>query len=113
MSDIGLICRYNADLDNFYFMTMSFDGYAAIGLWEGNDYTLLAETYDNNFGSESQMHTLQADCIGSAMSLTVDGVRVVTINDSTLTSGDAGFIVGTYDTPGLDVLFDNFTVTAP
>lgn len=113
MGDIGLICRYDESQENFYFLTMSFDGYAAIGLWMGTDYSLLAESGDNNFGSEWNTHTLRAECVGSTMTLYVDNALILSAQDTTLGSGDAGLLIGAYDEPGLDVLFDNFSVTKP
>jgi hypothetical protein len=111
--DIGVMCRYDADGKNFYFFTFSPHGYAAIGLWQGSDYTVLTESDNNSFGASDQVHTITADCVGSTLTLSVDGKQVHTTQDSTLTSGDAGLIVGTYDEAGVDVTFDNFKVTAP
>lgn len=113
VGDIGIICRYDTDADNFYFLTMGFDGYATIGRWTGEDYTLLADSSDHDFGSSAQTHTLRADCIGNTMTLFVDNVQIISAQDNAYSSGEAGFIVGTYDEPGVDVSFDNFIVSAP
>ena len=35
------------------------------------------------------------------------------VTDTTFASGEVGLIAGTFDTPGTDVLFDDFTVYQP
>ncbi|NJN80226.1 MAG: hypothetical protein HC797_07025, partial [Anaerolineales bacterium] len=43
----------------------------------------------------------------------VNGFQVAQAQDSTLTSGDVGILAGTFDTPGVDIVFDNFVVLQP
>jgi len=38
---------------------------------------------------------------------------LTSVADSTLSSGDVGLLASTYDEAGVDILFDNFTVTTP
>lgn len=114
-NDFGLICRYQ-DIDNFYFFMISSDGYAAIGKYEGGSQQLISsdnmQKVDGITPGAATNH-IRADCIGSELKLYVNGKLVVTATDSSFTSGDVGLMGGTFDTPGTDILFDNFYVYKP
>jgi hypothetical protein len=58
-------------------------------------------------------NTIEAACIGNQLSLTINGQKVNTVEDSSFSEGDVGLIAGTYDTLGTDIHFDNFKVTKP
>jgi hypothetical protein len=53
---------------------------------------------------------LEANCSGQSLSLSVNGQAAVQASDSDFTSGEVGLITGSYDEPGVDILFDNFSV---
>ncbi len=114
-NDFGVICRYQ-DTDNFYFLMISSDGYAAIGKYEGgNNQLISADNMQKVDGINPGAATnhLRADCIGSELKLYVNGNLVATATDSSFTSGDVGLMAGTFDTAGTDILFDNFYVYKP
>ena len=71
----------------------------------------LVENTAVNMG-DAQNH-IRADCIGNTLTLFVNSQQVSTAQDSSFTGGDVGLFAGTYDTPGTDIYFDNFMVTAP
>jgi hypothetical protein len=52
-----------------------------------------------------------ADCIGSRLVLYVNGEELLQIEDSEFTDGDIGLLAGTFDSPGVDIVFDNLVVT--
>jgi hypothetical protein len=52
-------------------------------------------------------------CAGDVLSLYVNGQLVDQQTDATLVQGNVGLLAGTYDIPGTDILFDNFSVTHP
>jgi len=56
---------------------------------------------------------LRADCIGSKLSLYVNGEFLAQSEDSEFTSGDVGVMAGTLESPGTDIRFDNFVVSKP
>jgi hypothetical protein len=56
---------------------------------------------------------IRLDCVGDSLTLFVNGDKVNEVTDSGLTSGDVGLIAGTFDTPGTDILFDNYVVRNP
>ena len=88
------------------------DGYAAIVVVNDSSPTLLNETMTTGIISTTSNH-IQAECIGSNLTLTVNGEQVLTAQDSSLTGGDVGLIAGTFDEAGVDISFDNFVVTKP
>ncbi|MBU4226021.1 MAG: hypothetical protein KKC71_09395 [Chloroflexi bacterium] len=114
-NDFGVICRYQ-DVDNFYYLLISSDGYAAIGKYEGGSQQLISsdnmQKVDGITPGAATNH-IQADCIGSELKLYVNGNLVATATDSSFTSGDVGLMAGTFDTAGTDILFDNFYVYKP
>jgi hypothetical protein len=64
-----------------------------------------------NQGSAS--NHIRFDCNGDVLTLYVNGQQVDQQTDGEYTSGNVGLIAGTYDTPGTDILFDNFSVYQP
>ncbi|KAA3643390.1 MAG: hypothetical protein DWQ07_23035 [Chloroflexi bacterium] len=115
-AEAGIICRY-VDDNNFYLMTITADGFYAISKFVNNEFTALtgngdyAESSLINQGNSS--NALRADCVGSTLSLYVNGTLVDSVTDSSLTSGDVGLVAGTFTEPGSDIIFDDFTVYNP
>ena len=114
-NDFGVMCRYQ-NADNFYFGAISSDGFAAIFLMQGGSYSILGteamEPYTSIVQGDAYNH-IRLDCIGDSLTLFVNGWRLITANDASLSSGDVGLVAGTYDEGGVDIYFDNFTVYQP
>lgn len=114
-NDFGVICRYT-DTDNFYYFQVTSDGLAVIGKVTGGDQTKIS---GDDFESSSAVNTgsatnhIRGDCVGSTLTLYVNGTQVTSATDSDHTSGNAGLMAGTFDTIGTDILFDNFVVRQP
>ncbi len=114
-NDFGLICRYQ-NTDNFYFALVSSDGYAGIGKTSSGGQALL--TGENLESADAILqgnitNSLRFDCQGNSLTLLVNGSRIATVTDSDFDEGDVGLIAGTYNTPGTDILFDDFKVLRP
>jgi hypothetical protein len=114
-NDFGLICRYQ-DENNFYFFIISSDGYYGIGkvvngeqLLIGNDSMPPSEVIRQ--GDES--NHLRAGCVGSQLSLAVNGQILAEYEDTDFVSGDIGLLAGSFENPGTDIHFDNLVVTKP
>jgi len=114
-NDFGLICRYQ-DENNFYFFIISSDGYYGIGkvvngeqLLIGNDSMPPSEVIRQ--GDES--NHLRAGCVGSQLSLAVNGQMLAEYEDTDFVSGDIGLLAGSFENPGTDIHFDNLVVTKP
>jgi hypothetical protein len=66
-----------------------------------------------NYKTGSTTNHIQVKCLGSSLTLSANGKVLADVSDTDFAAGDVGLIVGTYDTSGADVLFDNFVVTKP
>lgn len=114
-NDFGVVCRYK-DQNNFYFFTISSDGYYGIGKYRENELILIGmeqmQTTDY-IHQGANNNQLRADCIGNTLAFYINGNLVGEVQDSDFTSGDVGLIAGTFKTQGTDILFDNFSVLKP
>lgn len=114
-NDFGVICRYK-DQSNFYFFLASSDGFYAIGRMIEGSQELLGEEQllpTDAIVKGNSTNTIEAACVGNQLSLTINGQKISTVEDSSFSEGDVGLIAGTYDTLGTDIHFDNFKVTKP
>jgi hypothetical protein len=112
---IGLVCRYT-DPENYYFFLVSTDGFYGLGKMTGGQSTLLGMTEmqrSDVIQPQGVVNHLRADCIGQELTLYDNGRQLATAADPDHPSGDAGFVAGTANEPGLDVAFDNFVVIKP
>lgn len=111
----GLICRYQ-DPGDFYFFAVSSDGYAGIGVSkDGRRHLLSHETLlpaAQVLGGTST-NVLRADCIGYQLQLYVNGSLVSQAQAAEWPEGDVGLMVGSYEQGGVEIVFDNFSVTQP
>jgi len=114
-NDFGVICRYT-DVDKFYYGVISSDGYYAImkmtssgGAPIGKDN--MAESDQVTKGAAT--NHVRFDCVGSILSLYVNGTQVDQQTDTEYTAGNVGLVAGTFSEVGTDILFDNFFVYKP
>lgn len=111
---IGLICRFNGS--DYYFFIISSDGFYGAGIFFSGQALLLGQS---EMQSSESIHKglavnhLRADCIGNTLTFYVNGFQVAQFRNDVLASGDVGMLAGTFDTPGVDIIFDNFVVLQP
>jgi hypothetical protein len=111
---IGLLCRFLQG--NYYFFMVSSDGYYTIGKFLGGNVIQLGQSqmqYNPSIHTGLAVNHLRGDCIGDALTFYVNGVPVAQAHDPDLGEGDVGLLAGTFDQPGVDVIFDNFFVLQP
>ncbi len=111
---IGVVCRFNGS--DYYFFMISSDGYYGLGIFSAGKASLLGQAemhYSENINMGLAVNHLRADCVGSTLTFYVNGFQVAQAQDSTLASGDVGILAGTFATPGVDIVFDNFVVLQP
>ena len=111
----GIICRYQ-DPHNFYFFLISSDGYTGIGISKEGRRVLASG--DSMLPSTAVLqgnatNHLRAECLGYELRLYVNDVLVAQAYAAEWQRGDVGLIAGTYDMPGTDIYFDNFSVVNP
>jgi hypothetical protein len=117
-NDFGVICRYTTtdDKPSFYQFMVTSDGYVGIVLVSSGNQQMISSDKLQPSDAIKQGPTLnhvRADCVGNTLTMYVNGQKVATTTDTTLTKGDVGLIAGTYTEAGTDILFDNFVVTKP
>ncbi|MFC1996359.1 hypothetical protein ACFLXI_01965 [Chloroflexota bacterium] len=114
-NDFGVVCRYE-DTENFYFFIISSDGFYATGKVFDGIQELLGETEmmpNDAIKTGNATNNIQADCISSRLTFSVNGTQLITVEDSAFAKGDVGLIAGTFDTSGTDIHFDNYLVLEP
>jgi hypothetical protein len=114
-NDFGIVCRYQ-DNSNFYFFIISSDGFYGVGkVVDGVQNLIGVESMppSDKINQGNASNHLRADCVGSQLSIHVNGELLDTFEDSDFTSGDVGLLAGSFAVPGTDVHFDNFVVLKP
>jgi hypothetical protein len=114
-NNFGIICRHQ-DVKNFYFFIISSDGYYAIGKVINNIQTLISADKMQESDAISQGYStnhIKAVCDGPRLSLFVNDNQLVSVQDSSLTSGDVGLLAGTFAESETSIHFDNFIVEKP
>lgn len=110
----GIVCRH-ADVDNWYVLVISADGFASIRKrFQGGDLVNLTDWVkvpEINLGNA--VNNLQAECIGDRLSLFVNGALAVEAFDSDIPGGDVGLLAGTFSEPQTEVIFSNFVIHKP
>jgi hypothetical protein len=114
-NDFGVLCRYQNG-DNFYGLEISSEGLALIYKQDNGQYVGLSsaqfEAADGINPGES-LNKIVGVCNGDTLELYVNDNLVASTTDSTFTEGQIGLLVGNFDTPGADILFDNLFVRNP
>ena len=111
---LGLICR--SDAANYYFFIVGSDGYYGLGLFNDGQASLLGQSQmqvSDAIVRGAGVNHLRMDCNGEELSAYVNGVQVASVRDAKLTHGDVGLLAGTFEQPGVDIVFDDFFVLQP
>jgi hypothetical protein len=108
----GIICRAQ-DLDNYYTLGIYVDGRASIYKLKNDEWDELATgTPTDALKSGNTTNRLRADCVGSNLTLYVNGQKAVEVQDSEFQAGQVGLFAED-DGQALDLLFDDFQVSSP
>lgn len=111
---IGLICR--SDGKAYYFFIISSDGYYGMGIFKDGQASLLGQSEMQSSDKiiiGSAVNHLRADCNGDDLVFYVNGTKLAEVHDPTLQHGDVGLLAGSFNQPGVDIVFDNFIVIKP
>lgn len=108
----GVMCRVQPE-GGGYLLYVSGDGYASIILVTEEFSALVDWTPVDAVVQGDNTNHLEATCEGSNLSLSVNGVPVVSAEDATWTSGDVALSATSFETTGTEIHFDDIRVTAP
>lgn len=114
----GFICAQQTGDWSFYYLAITSSGeYAIIKATTGESDEYL--TNNGQWASsdliayDAPSYRVGADCGGGTLSLDVDGQRIVSISDSSYTSGRVGLFTWSGDKPNsADVTFDDFLLAS-
>ncbi len=115
----GLICRLDSN-NQYYYFYITGDGQYGIGKYLTSPGMEQVDLVDDG-GNPSDVirqgvnaeNTLLVVCNGNHLSLTVNQVLLLEVQDDQLSGGELGLLAGVRETPGIDVFFDNYTVMRP
>ena len=109
----GFICRYQGG--DYYFFIISTDGFYGIGKFIGGQSILLGQEsmVPSDVIQADGLNHLRADCVGNTLTFYVNFTQVASVQDVDFPNGDVGLVAGTFNEPGVDVLFQNFVVIQP
>ncbi len=108
-----IVCRYLDD--NYYDFDISADGYYGILAWiQGSRHVLVEPTSSIHIlQGRNATNRVRVECVGSTLSLSVNGHLLVEVTDARLHGGDICLGVSSLAGTFSEVAFDNIVVTAP
>jgi hypothetical protein len=113
----GMLLRADTKQGSFYVFKVSSDGYVYIGRCAANCAEREALVDRDWFGSDAvapgfgTANRLRVTAAGAELRFFVNDVEVGRATETTLKAGDIGLLAETFSPGGLEVHFDNFTVT--
>ena len=108
----GVMCAYQADTDDFYYLGITSQGDYTIRRYEDGEDDILAEDVSDDITTEAASYQLGADCSGGRLVLYVDGVEIASAEDDTYSSGDIGLFAWTGDEVPAEIRYDDIVVTS-
>ena len=114
-NDFGIICNYR-DIDNYYVGLFSNDGYAVIMKRQNGTAEYISSEKMmavDGIKSGSANNHLRLECNNGDLTLYANEIQVAYVYDNSFSGGNVGLQVGTFDTGGVDFLFDNYVVSKP
>jgi hypothetical protein len=116
-NEYGVLVRIQ-DPDHFYRFSISGDGYYLVSKYDGGEWVALSGDWNSppdpdaiRLGAATNL--LEVICQGSAMTLLVNGVQLVQVEDGTYSRGDVGLYAGSFFESGVEVHFDDLRVETP
>ena len=114
----GVICNEQGTSASFYYFVITpSQEYAIVKATEGQEDVFL--TNNDRWGSSDLIpqnaasYRIGADCGNGTLTLYVDGNQIISVSDTSYTTGRVGLITwGGDEAPSADVLFDDFVITS-
>ena len=114
-TQFGLVCRVQ-DKFNFYAFVISADGYAGIvRVVDGVKELIGSSQFFRVEGIllDDGINQISASCVDDSFQLDVNGETIVTAQDTTISNGDIGLFVETFETAEAAVVFNDFVIIKP
>jgi hypothetical protein len=109
-----VLCRWQ-DKDNYYDFGITADGYYGTWKWVGGNQTTIVPATNSSYINQGvgAVNLIHIECIGSNLSLSVNGHLLVSVIDTTFTGGDIALAAYTREDTFTEIAFDNIVVSAP
>jgi len=114
-SYLGIVCRYQ-DSQNYYRFFVTPDGYTGLVRVINGEPSTLPDgkmIYNHNVKQNDEINLLEVFCVGSQLSLVVNGKLALTAEDEQLTKGDVGVFAETGQGGAGSFVFNDFIVSKP
>ena len=114
-NEYGVLVRMQ-DPDHFYRFSISGDGYYLVSKYDGEEWAVLNS---DDWLSSDAIHLgaatnlLEVVCQGATMTFFVNSVQLAQVRDGGYSRGDVGLYAGSFFESGVEIHFDNLTVTEP
>ena len=111
----SVTCRCQDDYKSYYDFGISADGYYEILKFvNGNRIVVVSPTYSSYIHKgQGLTNLIHIECIGSSLSLSVNGHLLEEVTDATFSSGDIGLSAAALTGTFTEVAFDNIVVSEP
>ncbi len=110
----GVFCRF-VDDGNYYALAVSEEGDYVIAKRKDREFEFLAQGKDesNIIKTDGTANRVTGECLGSRLTLTVNGTQLLQVEDSDFASGASGAIAASRLEPGFEALFTYYRLSVP
>jgi hypothetical protein len=114
-NDYGLVVRYNTDVQRFYMLVVSSDGFYQVQrydeqTWESVVPWTASAAIHQGLGSTNY---LRVECTGNTIRFYTNGVLLTVVDDPLSEAGSVGLIAGTGEAGNVVAAFDNLVIRRP
>ncbi|MCD4753072.1 MAG: hypothetical protein K8R40_08380 [Anaerolineaceae bacterium] len=113
---MGIVCRWQ-NIGNYYAFLISSDAYYGIAQVQDGNYQMLTNEFmelnEDLIHQGNASNHIRVGCVQNALWLEVNDTVISGIYDDTFSTGKIGLLAGSTVEAGVDILFDNFTLTQP
>lgn len=108
----GVVCRQQGD--TYYYFEITSDGYYKIARFVDDEYyEILPWTETEAILPGNGLNHIRIECVGTTLAMYVNGISLAEVQDNAIQDGYVGLVVGSFENPGVDLLFDNFYAASP
>jgi len=113
-NEYGVLVRMQ-DTEHFYRFSISGDGYYLASKYDGEEWEPLSGDWIHSdvIRPGAATNLLEVIAQGATMTLFANGVQLIQVEDTDYSRGDIGLYAGSFFEPGVEVHFDNLTITEP
>lgn len=103
------------NVDNYYNFGISADGYYELfKVVNGSMTSLVSPTYSSYINQGwDVVNTVQIECIGSSLNMSVNGHTLISVTDTSFNDGDIGFAASSWAGSFSEIAWDNLLITEP